>query len=257
MIRSWAILFLFAAGLSSCSTNLKMPSAEPVSSSVALKAYAKVLQKFVNEKGEVDFEGIQRAPADLETYVSYVSQKKFSDFTDPQELLAHHINAYNALSMYTVVQKGIPETNAGLKKVFFFYFTKLVIGQEKMSLVDYETNHIRSKGEDRIHWSLNCMAVSCPRLPKEPFTGEKLNQQLQKDAVEFFNSDKNIRIDDKERTLLVTEILHFFPEDFVPKKAASINAYVNLFRTQAVPLDYKVKYIPYDWTINNSNQRRH
>ena len=221
----------------------------------ARQAYANVLENYVNEKGEVDFDGLLKNPANLELYVAYVAEKKFSDFTSQESLLAHHLNAYNALSMYTVLQKGIPETNAGFKKVRFFYLTKMKIGGTQMSLVDYENKFIRSIGEDRVHWALNCMAVSCPRLPKKLFVGEALNDDLQALAVEFFNSPANVRISAEKNSVYVSEILKFFPEDFVPKKAKTVNEYVNLYRKNPIPLDYKTEYIPYDWTINNSNRR--
>ena len=248
-------LIIMGLGLSSCATFQKTPVVKVVvSDQQAIEAYAKVLEDFVNVKGEIDFNGLQRSPQDLEDYVAYIAQKKWSDFKSSDELLAYHLNAYNALSMNTVIQKGIPETNAGFKKVQFFYLTKMEIGGQRMSLVTYETDFIRKMNEDRVHWALNCMAVSCPRLPRKPFAAETLNQDLQDLAVEFFNSDKNVRFDSDHKIVQVTEILKFFPEDFVPKKAATIVDYVNLYRQDKIPTNYSVNYIPYDWTINNSNR---
>ncbi len=240
---------------SSCSTIQKTPAVGiSVSDSNAVIAYAKVLGNFVNDKGEINFDGLAKDKADLETYISYVANKKFSDFSSKEILLAHHLNAYNALSMYTVIQKGIPKTNAGFKKVKFFFLTKMDVGGTQMSLVDYENKFIRTIGEDRVHWALNCMAVSCPRLPRKPFVAATLNQDLQALSVEFFNANTNARIDEAEKTVHVTEILKFFPKDFVPSKAPSILDYVNLYRTAPVPTNYEVEYISYDWTINNSNR---
>ena len=224
-----------------------------VNESQALAAYSKVLKNFVNAEGAVDFNSLLKQPQDLEAYVSFVAQKKFSDFTSRESLLAHHLNAYNALSMYTVIQKNIPVSNSGFSKVRFFYLTKMEIGGSTMSLVTYENDFIRSMNEDRVHWALNCMAVSCPRLPQVPFTAATLNLDLQKLAEEFFNSEKNVRIHANEKKVEVTEILKFFPKDFVPKKAPSITEYVNLYRREQIPTDYKTDYISYDWTINNSN----
>ncbi len=242
--------------LSACSTMQKTPtSGSNLDSNKALEAYSRVLKNFVNKEGEVDFEGLEKDSKDLSDFVFYVAKKKFVDLGNPEQALAHHLNAYNALSMYTVLQRGIPKSNSGLSKLFFFRLTKMEIGAEIMSLEAYEKNFIRSLGEDRVHWALNCMSVSCPRLPQEPFRAENLEDELQAGAVEFFNSDKNIKVNDQNKEVSVSEILHFFPEDFVPKKAPTIATYVNLYRKTPVPSDYKVRYIPYDWTINNS--RRH
>lgn len=241
--------------LTGCSTLQKTPHAAIVNENQAIAAYSQVLKNYVNEAGAVDFNGLQKQPKDLETYVSYVAQKKFSDFTTREDLLAHHLNAYNALSMYTVLQKNIPESNAGFSKVRFFYLTKMEIGGKTMSLVTYENDFIRSMNEDRVHWALNCMAVSCPRLPRSPFEAKSLDQNLQNLAEEFFNSEKNIRPNSAEKKVEVSEILKFFPKDFVPRKAPSVIEYVNIYRREKIPLDFKTDYIPYDWTINNSNRR--
>lgn len=242
--------------MTGCSTMQKTPhQAAAVSETQAIAAYSKVLKNYVNSEGAVDFNGLLKQPQDLETYVSFVAQKKFSDFTSRESLLAHHLNAYNALSMYTVIQKNIPVSNSGFSKVRFFYLTKMEIGGLTMSLVTYENDFIRSMNEDRIHWALNCMAVSCPRLPQKPFLAETLDKDLQNLAQEFFNSEKNVRIYTGDKKVEVTEILKFFPKDFVPKKAPSIIDYINLYRQDKIPTDFKTEYISYDWTINNSNRR--
>lgn len=243
--------------LSACSTLQKTPAINlNLSDDKALEAYSRVLANYVNKEGEVDFEGLQKDPKDLFDYVGYVAQKKFSEIGNPEQLLAHHLNAYNALSMYTVLQKGIPKSNSGLSKLFFFRLTKMEIGGQIMSLEAYEKNFIRSIGEDRVHWALNCMSVSCPRLPQEPFLPETLESRLQAAAVEFFNSDKNVKIDDERKEVAVSEILKFFPEDFVPKKAPTVATYVNLYRQSPLPMNYEIRYISYDWTINNSRRHR-
>jgi hypothetical protein len=249
------LLILFFLSMAACSTSLKVPTTETgISDSKAVEAYARVLKKFVNEKGEVDFQGVAKDRSDLDLYVTYIAQTKLDHFANPQEKLAHLINAYNALSMFVVLERGIPETNSGLKKVGFFVLTKVMVGGEMMSLKSFEDDHIRSLKEDRIHWALNCMAVSCPRLPQVPFTGAALEQELQSGAVEFFNSPANLRVDNGDRTVFVTEIFDFFPSDF--EKYGSILTYVNRFAKSPVDTEFMVEFIPYDWTINNSNRHR-
>ena len=256
LIQIKKIILVSSLIITGCSTLQKTPRvSSPVGESQALTAYDKVLKNFVTKDGAVDFNSLQKQPLDLESYVSYVAQKKFSDFKSRESLLAHHLNAYNALSMYTVIQKNIPVSNSGFSKVRFFFLTKMEIGGSTMSLVTYESDFIRSMNEDRVHWALNCMAVSCPRLPQKPFVAETLDKDLQNLAEEFFNSEKNVRVHAADKKVEVSEILKFFPKDFVPVKAPSIVEYINLYRREKIPLDFKVEYIPYDWTINNSNRR--
>lgn len=58
-----------------------------------------------------------------------------------------------------------------------------------------------------------------------------------------------MQVDDARRVLRLSEILKFYTEDFLAE-APSLAAYVNKFRDHKVPDDYKVEFIPYDWTIN-------
>ena len=107
--------------LTSCSTLQKTPTInKAVDEFEAKQAYSKVLENYVNDKGEIDFDGLLKNPENLELYVAYVAKKKFADFTSPESILAHHLNAYNALSMYTVLQKAFRKPMQVLKKSDFF-----------------------------------------------------------------------------------------------------------------------------------------
>ena len=95
------------------------------------------------------------------------------------------------------------------------------------------------------------MVRDCPRLPQEVFQANTLEQQLEVAAQEFFNKDKHIRIDADNRTLYVSKILDFYTEDFVPSgKVRDLTEYVNRYAKMMVPEDYRVKFIDYNWTIN-------
>lgn len=222
------------------------PTAEP------REAWAKVLREYVDPQGRVNFAAIARAPEDLERYVAWVYDNGPNNlpelFRTPQEVLAYHLNAYNALAMYAVIESGIPESNAGFGKVRFFFLRRVRVGGERMSLHAYENDIIRALGEPRIHFTLNCMSVGCPRLPREPFEAAKLEQQLEREAKLFFNEERNLLVDEATKTVWLSEILDFYPSDFLAV-APSLIAYANRYRPTPIPADYAVKFIPYDWAI--------
>jgi hypothetical protein len=110
---------------------------------------------------------------------------------------------------------------------------------------------IRPLDEPRVHFALNCMVRDCPRLPRQAFVADELEQQLDEVTIEFFEKDQHIRIEDDEKTIYLSAILDFYTEDFVTSgKFQDLASYVNLYRKQPVPEDFKVKFIRYDWTIN-------
>jgi len=237
---------VLAWALSACSTLVRVPEA-PVAGrgGPPIEAYARVLERFVNDRGEVDFTALARDRADLDAYVIHVAGTPFGDFAAGHERLAHYINTYNALSMYNVLDSGIPETHAGWRKVRFFYLKELVIGRRLMSLYAFENDVIRKLGEPRVHFALNCSARGCPILPRAPFTARDLEEELDRETRRFFSEARNLRVDQAQRTVYVSELLDFYPEDFGP----DLIRFVARFSPEPIPPGYGVAFIEYDWTI--------
>ena len=261
---------LLLLALGACSTVVRVPvragagsSADGTASGrrVALEdakaGYARVLQRHVNDRGEVDFAALRDDTGDaglgaLESYVSAIAVTPLDAALTPAARLAHMVNAYNALSMYNVIASGIPASHNGFAKVKFFVLRKFDIGGNVMSLYDFENNIIRKLNEPRVHFALNCSAVSCPLLPRAMFTAEGLNEELDREARGFFERPENLSVDDAQRTVFFNEILKFYTEDFVPGHAPTLIAYAQRYSRQTIPPDFSIAFRPYDWTIANS-----
>src|SRR5713101_8092320 len=121
--------------------------------------WAAVLDRFVDEYGRVDFEGIAQAPADLDAAVAYIAstspESNPSLFANREARFAYYINAYNALAMFNVVDSAIPRSLAGLQKFRFFWVKRFTIGGRPMSLYALENNVIRPLRDERVHFALN------------------------------------------------------------------------------------------------------
>jgi hypothetical protein len=256
-----ALLLALLLMVAACSTLVPTPAvAPPTTPQAARAAWARALANHVNAAGEVDFAALAHDRADLERYVRHVAQVPLHSVPDGPERLAHMINAYNALSMYNVLQSGIPVTHAGWAKLRFFVLRKLEVGGSAMSLRDFENDVIRpyarARGDPRIHFALNCSARSCPALPRTPFSAEALDAELERETRAFFARPENFRVDADSRTVWLSELLNFYPEDFVPSPATSLLDYANRYAPQPAPQDYAVRFMPYDWTIANSRRPR-
>ena len=253
-----SLLALLAALLSACTTVAPPPAAPVASADEAVRAWATVLERFVDERGEVDFATLARDRGDLDRYLRYLAETPLESVPDGPPRLAHLINAYNALSMFNVVDSGIPQSHAGFNKVSFFVLRRLTVGGSSLSLRAFENDIIRpyarARGDPRIHFALNCSARACPVLPRTPFSGAGLDAELERETRAFFARSINFRVDAATRTVWLSEILDFYPEDFVPVPAASLLAYANQYAPQAAPPDFEVRFTPYDWTIANSGR---
>ena len=219
-------------------------------------AWQKVLSTYVDEQGRVDFVTLKTQSSDLEKFVKAIEQvspETHPDlFPSRDEVIAYHLNAYNALAMWGVLERDIPKNFSSLiKRASFFKFRKVVIGGKTTNLLDYETKVIRPLGEARTHFALNCMVRDCPRLPQTAFNVVTLDQELEAASREFFSKDKHIRINPEKQVVYLSGIMKFYTKDYVPSgKKQDLVAYVNQFRDEKIPENYKVKFIKYDWTIN-------
>jgi hypothetical protein len=248
----WAI-----ALLSGCATVVPVPRPGAAGrGGDPLAGYARVLQRFVNERGEVDFPALAADLKDLEIYVGAVGAIRATDIADSNDRLAHYLNSYNALSMYNVVASGIPETHAGYAKVKFFYLRKFLIGGKYLSLYEYENDVIRPLGDPRIHFALNCSALGCPVLPKAPFSGTHVQTELDREARRFLNDERNVKLDIKKRVAHLNQILEFYTTDFLNAETPDLITFVNRYRESPIPADFSEEFMEYDWTIANSRRKR-
>ncbi len=263
---AWLGSLLLWLGLGGCATQVMVPpaglsaAAGPGAAADAESAWVRVLARFVNAQGEVDFQALSQDRADLQAVVRQVAATAHDSLTGWPAQMAWLVNAYNALSMYNVIDSGIPASHAGLAKVGFFFQRQFNIGGRWLSLYAFENEVIRPLGrtqaDPRLHFALNCSAVSCPVLPRQPFSAAGLDAELDRETRAFFARPGNFRIDAASRTVWLNEILAFYTEDFVPVPAPGLIAYANRYAPEAAPLDYQVRFTPYDWTVANSRRLR-
>lgn len=223
-----------------------------------MKTWEQVLQTFVDQQGRTDFKALGNSAQQLQQVSNYLANNGPS--TTPEQFntrelrLAYHINAYNALAMQAIIDKGIPKDfNSVFKRLRFFRWHKILVDGKETTLHAYENDVIRAIGEPRIHFVLNCMVRDCPRLPREPFIAAQLEAQLDSATREFFNKRKHLYIDADNKTVYVSQILEFYAEDFVSSgEEQQLREYINRYRNVALHENYLIAFIPYDWTVNQA-----
>ncbi|MEM7540024.1 MAG: DUF547 domain-containing protein [Pseudomonadota bacterium] len=221
-----------------------------------LDLWGNILERYVDEQGRTDFIALARDRSQLETAVSFIStvspETHPKVFSTKNQKLAYHINAYNILAMNGVVATGLPSDFDSIwKRAKFFKFRDVIIGGNETNLYDYENKIIRPLGEPRIHFVLNCMVRACPRLPRTPLMAASLDEDLDSLTRGFFADPKHLQIDTDKKLIQVSEILDFYTEDFVASgKARDLPTYINRYLDTPLPQGYKVRFIDYDWTVN-------
>lgn len=252
MIRAVTILLFLAAALSAsgCGQTLRSPlELEPASlERYEASSWAAVLSSSVDQHGRVDYAGLARHHGDLDRFVAQLGAvgpgTRPELFPSREDRLAYYLNAYNAFTIFNVLSRpGI--SSVVDTKLDFFYSTRFVLDGEELSLYALESEVIRAGfAEPRIHFVLNCASGGCPRLPVEPFSGERLEAQLAAATAEFLTDERNVRLGSERVSL--SAIFDWFREDFPPDPVSWINAQAPALALPPLPVDV----LPYDWSLN-------
>lgn len=203
-----------------------------------------ILKTNVSTSGKVNYSGMKSKLSDIESYISTLESLSDQSTWNRNEKLAYWINLYNAATVRLIVQNyptsSITNINGGIpwdKKV-------VTISGKTYSLNQIENDIIRPTfKEPRIHFAVNCAAVSCPKIMNSAFTEDKLNYQLTKQTKSFINGAKNSIT---ESSIEISKIFEWYAADF----GSSIIDYLNKYSTTTINSDATITYNEYNWDLN-------
>ena len=165
------------------------------------------------------------------------------------EQLALYINAYNAWILHEALAK-YPTKSVKDPLFTFFLLQRIKVAGEQMSFNHLEKDIIRAKfQEPRVHFALNCASRSCPPLNRQAFRGDALDQQFEKLATSFVNSETGVKYSPDKKTAELSKIFDWYKNDF---KGEGVVAFINKRRSTPLPNDVKIKYQDYDWGLNEA-----
>jgi hypothetical protein len=179
-------------------------------------------------------------------------------FPTPPDRLAYYLNAYNALCMYGVLQKGLP-SNVALSGLFIT--AKFPVGGRSLTLDALEKQHVRTAGDPRVHFALNCMSKSCPPLRKEPYDGSKLDEQLVDQGRRYLSDPRGVQKVGETKVKLSEIFTRFYPVEFqeaftrqTGQRNPSILEAIRPYAAPDSPVQTATEYesMSYDWSLNRA-----
>ena len=212
-----------------------------------------LLKQYVDEGGLVDYEGFQKDEEALDHYLDSLSYHPPGSNWSEEEQLAYWINAYNAFTVKLILDhyplKSIKDIGGGGITMInspwdIKFFT---IGEVSMDLNTIEHEILRKQfDEPRIHFAINCASISCPKLRNEAFTAEKLEEQLEDQAMDFINDpSKNLFTD---TYIHLSSIFNWFESDFT--KQTDLLSFIAAYKID-LNRSAKLSFLEYDWGLNH------
>jgi len=197
-------------------------------------------------QGKVAYSEIHSSPETLNEVLTLAENISVFE-SDETNYQAFWINAYNL-----AVIKGVIEnypTNSPLNHDGFFDKTTYRLGGKEITLNDIEHKLLRAKFKDpRFHFVLVCGAIGCPPLISQVYLPNTLEIQLETQTKKALNGNF-LKVNVKKKRVEGSEILKWYKEDFTMNNGTEID-FINAYREEKIPTDYKLTYFPYNWNLN-------
>lgn len=208
-----------------------------------------LLQKHVNEKGWVDYNGFAKDEPQLDTYLEYLNKTTPSSSWSANKTKAFWINAYNAYTIKTILDhyplKSITDIKQNDKNAWEIPFAK--IGGQTYTLNHIEHEILRKNYNDpRIHVGVNCASISCPALPNKAFTEKNIEELLTKKMKAFVNDSTRNQITAKK--IKLSQIFNWFKDDFIQQ--SDLITFINQYSQINIKSSATIGYIEYNWNLN-------
>lgn len=248
---------------------------------------AGILNEFVNDKGMVDYKGLRRKRLEQRTLLQEFNKLDPNEYESwPREdKIAFWINAYN-LQKLRVVTDNYPIKPSSRILTIFYRGTnnirhieekitghKFLVMDEEFTFATIVNRFFHSEFDDpRIFFAISSACLSSPLLRNEPYYGHNLSEQLDEQTKRFLSSQLAFSINREKRKVYLSALfqLSWYGREFVKKFAidrkfkdqpvetrAVLNFITNYISKENVTFletgNYTIKYMTYDWTINDGS----
>lgn len=250
------LLLIMVLVWASCSAPKVSSDSQPIDHAI----WDSLLRTHVDDYGLVDYQGMTADSTSLNSYLELLSnnppnRKSWSE----AEQMAFWINAYNAFTAKLVIDyypiTGLKEIKNGVPFVNSVWDIKFFeIGGESFDLNNIEHGVLRKEYDDpRIHFALVCASLSCPKLQRFAFTGDRLEEQLDQAAREFVNDPFRNQINGDP--IRLSKILSWYWMDFRDTYDDRYD-FIQQYIDSPVDKEADIKYLDYNWSLNEQSPEK-
>ena len=250
---------------------------------------AEILSEYVDADGMVDYARLRRQRLRLKKLLDAFDELDPNEYKSwPQsDKIAFWINAYNIQTLNIIVENYPIQSSPFVRIIWGPYSIlhikgiwtdyKVMVMDEEFTLSAIEQQFFRKEfKEPRVFLALTRASLSSPVLRNEPYYGYKLDKQLDDQCKRFLSSAYGFKIDRPGQTVYLSAIFESKPTwyggEFLDKYGTDkkfkdqepITRAVLSFISRYIPQgsvsflevgNYSVKYMKYDWTLNDSARK--
>lgn len=248
-----------------CRETLEAPAAR---GGDPLTRWDAALRAVVTDEGLVDYDALEARREDLDGFVAFLARANALEVGGKVDRHAFWINAYNALTIFQVLERGRPASvldTPGWVPIpgsGFFLETDFQIGSSRLSLSEIEHERVRMKELDyRDHAALNCASRSCPPLRAGLYTPKGIARELDAQMTRWVDDpERGVRIEGD--TVVFSPIFSWYARDFDAFSLGSDLCSIAAFHASE-PLAGELiamaergcphRFGTYDWSLNDAS----
>lgn len=244
-----------------------------------------ILRTFVDTRGMVDYQGLREKRFELRDLLDEFNRLSPAEYKSwsRDDKLAFWINVYNLEKLNIVADNYPIKPSSRILAGYWGPFSlrhiedritghKFLVMGEEFTFARIEKHLSEEFGDPRVFLALTNASISSPPLRNEPYYGYKLNEQLEDQAGRFISSSIAFDIDRQEQVVRLSAVfeLSSYGKEFLKEYAADkkfkeqppvtravLNFITNYISVKDVSFletgNYSVKYMKYDWTINDGS----
>jgi hypothetical protein len=265
------------------------PKSKPAPTRVSFHdKFVEFFKTYVNDNGMVNYKALKRKKPDLKNLLDEFARLDPNEYKrwPEEDKIAFWLNAYN-LQMLKIITDNYPIQGSRWLNPFYgpnsirhikgiWTDYKFIVMDEEFTLAEVDQRFFRKEfAEPTVFFALSHASLSSPPLGNEPYYGDKLHQQLQNQTKRFLANPLAFRIDRQNKKVFLSAIFQeaWHGKEFIskfgtdkkfkdqdPVTRAVLNFITNYLTRQDIDFleveNYSVKYLRYDWTINDSSQNQ-
>ncbi|RKY23522.1 MAG: DUF547 domain-containing protein [Planctomycetota bacterium] len=243
---------------------------------------ADILKNYVDDNGMVDYKTLNRKKAELNRVLDEFRNLAPEQYNrwPKEDKIAFWLNAYN-IELLNIIIENYPIKAARIRLVFWpptsirhirgiWDRHKFMVMNEEFTLAEIEKRFFQKQfDEPRVFFAMHRASYSGPPLRNEPYSGDKLDSQLDDQVRKFLSSPLAFRIDREKKRVYLSALLKssWHGTDFIskygtdkkfkdqqPAVRAVLNFITNYVSEQDVYFleteNYSVRFLKYDWRLN-------
>jgi hypothetical protein len=285
MRNNYRLFVLTGVFIVSSVFSLNTLAAEPEKQGFDYSNFAETLKINVDDVGMVNYKKLKAKPQKLLAFVTELQnldRKDFDKWGDNEEI-AFWLNVYNAFTLKAIIDNYPIKSSFFRSRIYPKNSIRQIVGVwdkieftvkgQKLTLGNIEHKILRVQfDEPRIHMAMVCAAMGCPPLRNEPYTGDKLQEQLDDQTRRFLANPGKFKIERADERIYLSPIFKWFAEDFVRKfgpeknigrhdkeESAVLNFIASYLgkaqKDYVLAGKFKIKYLKYDWSLNEKQAK--